>query len=99
MQRLLEKDKDRRLQIEIVEKQHFILKAIVKNLNFFILIRWNAFLKLRALTSKGSKISVSNRCLYSVNKKRFSKLTTFSRHIFLKLIRSGEISGVQKSSW
>jgi ribosomal protein S14 len=99
MKKLLEKDKKRRLQIKTVEKQHFILKAIVRNLNFFILIRWNAFLKLRILTSKNSKISISNRCLYSVNKKRFNKLTTFSRYIFLKLIRSGKISGMQKASW
>jgi ribosomal protein S14 len=99
MKKLLEKDKKRRLQIKTMEKQHFVLKAIVKNLNFFILIRWNAFLKLKTIASTNSKISISNRCLYSANKKRFNKLTTFSRYIFLKLIRSGKISGMQKSSW
>jgi ribosomal protein S14 len=99
MRKLLEKDKNRRTQIKRIEKQHFVLKAIVKNLNFFVLIRWNAFLKLKTLNSQNSKISLTNRCLYSTNKKRFNKLTTFSRYIFLKLIRSGKISGMQKSSW
>jgi ribosomal protein S14 len=37
--------------------------------------------------------------LYSQNKKRFNKLTGFSRHIFLKKIRAGEINGFRKSSW
>lgn len=99
MKKLLEKDKKRRVEIKVIEKQHFVLKAIVKNLNFFVLIRWNAFLKLKTLSSQNSTISLSNRCLYSINKKRFNKLTTFSRYIFLKLIRSGKISGMQKSSW
>lgn len=100
MKKLLQRDKKLRLNIKAVEKQHFVLKAILKNFNYFALVRWNAFLKLKSLTSKNSSpVSLSNRCLYSVNKKRLNKLTTFSRHIFLKLIRSGNISGIQKSSW
>jgi hypothetical protein len=39
-----------------------------------------------------------SKCLSSINKKRFNKLTTFSRHIFLKLIRQGVIAGIQKAS-
>jgi ribosomal protein S14 len=99
MKKLLEKDKNRRLNIKGLEKQYFILKSISKNLNFFTLIRWNAFLILNKLSKNNSKISLSNRCLYSINKKRYNKLTNFSRHIYLKLIRSGNISGLQKSSW
>lgn len=99
MKALLEKDKTLRLKITKVEDKHFILKSIVKNFNFFILIRWNAFLKLKILAKSNSQVSTVNRCLYSYNKKRFSKLTGFSRHIFLKKIRSGEISGLKKSSW
>jgi len=99
MKKLLERDKKRRLEIKKVEKQYFILKSIFKNFNYFILIRWNAFLKLKNLTQNNSKVSMSARCLVSINKKRFNKLTTFSRYIFLKLIRSGDISGIQKSSW
>lgn len=99
MQKLLEKDKKLRARIKNIEKQHFVLKSIFKNFNFFLLIRWNAFLKLKNLTSGSAKASISNRCLYTINKKRFNKLTTFSRHVFLKLIRSGEINGIRKSSW
>jgi len=99
MKKLLEKDKKLRYQIRLIENQHFILKSIFQNFNFFTLIRWNAFLKLRFLTKNNSKVSITNRCLKGINKKRFNKLTTFSRHIFLKLIRSSSITGMQKASW
>jgi len=99
MKKLIEKDKKLRLEIKKIEKQHYILKSIFKNFNFFTLIRWNAFLKLKNLTKTNSSVALSYRCLTSVNKKRFNKLTVFSRHIYLKLIRSGNISGLQKSSW
>jgi len=99
MKRLLEKDKDLRVKIKNSEKQHFILKSIFKNTNFFVLIRWKAFLKLESLGFKNSNVSVASRCLQTINKKKFNKLTLFSRHVFLKLIRSGLISGMKKASW
>lgn len=99
MKKLLEKDKKLRKHCHLSEQQHFVLKSIVKNFNIFTLVRWNAFLKLKTLSKKNSKISSVSRCLLSVNKKRFNKLTGFSRHVFLKLIRSGNVSGIRKSSW
>lgn len=99
MKKLLEKDKKLRIRIKQFEKKNFILKSIFKNFNFFLLIRWNAFLKLKNLSKNTSFVSLSPRCLASINKKRFNKLTPFSRHVFLKLIRSGQISSVRKSSW
>jgi ribosomal protein S14 len=99
MQKLIEKDKHLRLRIKTLETKCFVLKSIIKNLNFFSLIRWNAFLQLVNLSKLSSKISTVNRCLSSVNKKRFNKLTGFSRHVFLKNIRNGSVNGVKKSSW
>jgi ribosomal protein S14 len=99
MKKLLEKDKLLRFKNVASENRKMVLKSIFKNLNFFTLIRWNAFIKLQNLSSKSNKYAVVNRCVYSVNKKRFNKLTNFSRHIFLKLIRTGQIHGMKKSSW
>lgn len=99
MKKLLEKDKVLRVKIKNAEKQHFILKSIFKNTNFFVLIRWKAFLKLKALGFENSTVSLASRCLQTINKKKFNKLTLFSRHVFLKLIRSGLISGMKKASW
>jgi ribosomal protein S14 len=99
MKKLLERDKKRRQDLKKVENEYFVLKSIFKNLNFFALIRWNAFLKLKNLTKNNSRVSLSNRCLLTINKKRFNKLTQFSRYVLLKLIRSGHVHGAQKSSW
>lgn len=99
MKKLLEKDKRLRLNIIKDESQSLVLKSIFKNLNLFTLIRWNAFIKLHNLSIKNNKNALTNRCLHSISKKRFNKLTNFSRYIFLKLIRSGQINGVRKSSW
>lgn len=99
MKKLLEKDKNLRNLIKKNEIQSLVLKSIYTNLNFFTLIRWNAYNKLATLTQSNNKISLINRCVFSINKKRFNKLTNFSRHIFLKLIRSGNISNIKKSSW
>ena len=99
MKKLLVKDKKIRLIVEKNEKICLILISIFRNLNFSSLIRWNAFLKLKKIKSKHSEVSLSNRCLVTINKKRFNSLTKFSRNIFLKLIRSGKIYGFKRSNW
>lgn len=99
MKKLLEKDKKLRINLKEVEKKKVILKSIFKNYNFSIIVRWNAFLKLKSIAQNNSSVALSPRCLISFNRKRFNKLTSFSRHIFLKLIRLGQIFGTKKSSW
>jgi ribosomal protein S14 len=99
MKKLLEKDKSLRFKNLISENHKVVLMSIFRNTGFFTLIRWNAFIKLQNLSSKSNKHAIINRCVYSINKKRFNKLTNFSRHIFLKLIRTGQIHGMKKSSW
>lgn len=99
MKKLLIKDKKLRIILKHQEKQYFVLKMIVQNSNLFPLIRWNAYLQLSKLGSENSIVSISPRCSYTLNRKRFSKLTPFSRHVLLKLIRNGKISGIQKSNW
>ena len=99
MKKLLAKDKKHCSNVSLLDQELFILKSIFKNSNFLFLIRWNAFLRLKTLAKNNSKVSTMSRCLYTINKKKFNKLTTFSRYVFLKLIRSGYASGIQKSNW
>ena len=99
MKKLILKDKKLRLELKKQEKQYFVLKSIFQNSNFFILIRWNAYLHFKALGETSSKVSTSFRCVYTINRKRFSSLAPFSRYIFIKLIQSGKVSGLKKSSW
>lgn len=66
--KLISKDKKTRLSIRNSENRFFILKSILQNFNFFVLIRWNAFLILNNL-KQNLKTSLINRCLQTVNKK------------------------------
>lgn len=99
MKKLFAKDKENRKTVKQLELEHFVLKQISTNSNFLKTIRWNALYKLSNLSKQGSKTVLSNRCVKTINKKTFHKFTNFSRTVFLKLVKSGHISGMRKSSW
>lgn len=96
MKKLFAKDKENRKAVRQLELEHFTLKQISTNSNFLSTVRWNALYKL---SKEGSKTVLSNRCVKTINKKTFHKFTNFSRTVFLKLVKSGYISGIRKSSW
>jgi len=99
MKKLFTKDRENRKLIKETELQRFILKQISTNSNFIKTTQWNALYKIASLPKKSSKTVLSNRCVKTINKKTFHKFTNFSRTVFLKLIKSGHISGMRKASW
>jgi ribosomal protein S14 len=99
MKKLVEKDKKIRKNIETVERKKFILKLIQNNFNLPDLTRFNATHYSGHITKNASKTLISNRCLATVNKKKFGKLTHYSRIFFLKLARNKKIYGLIKASW
>ena len=99
MKKLFTKDKNNRQKIKYFELKRFVLKQISTNANFIKTMRWNALWKLNNVQKKSSKTILSNRCIKTTNKKRFHKFSIFSRIVFLKLIQSGQISGLKKSYW
>ena len=99
MKKIFSKDKQNRKTLKQLELNHFILKQISTNSNFLKTTRWNALYQLSNLPRKSSKTVLSNRCVKTINKKTFHKFTNFSRTVFLKLVKSGQISGMRKSSW
>jgi ribosomal protein S14 len=99
MKKLLEKDKKIRKNIKNLEKKKFIFQTISNNLNLPNLLRFNAFNTLNKIPNKASKTFISNRCVNTINKKKFNKLTHFSRIVFLKLARNKSIYGLGKVSW
>jgi ribosomal protein S14 len=99
MKKIFAKDRKNRKTVRQLELEHFILKQISTNLNFLKTVRWNALYKLSDLSKQSSKTVLSNRCVKTINKKTFHKFTNFSRTVFLKLVKSGYISGMRKSSW
>lgn len=99
MKKLRAKHEEIILKLKIQENKHFVIKSIFQNFSFFALIRWKAYSLLESLVKTNSKVSVSFRCAYTVNRKRFNTLAPFSRYVLLRLIRTGNISGLKKASW
>ena len=99
MKKLFAKDKKNRKIVKQLELEHFILKQISTNSNFIKTVRWNALHKLSSLPKSSSKTVLSNRCIKTINRKTFHKFSKFSRVVFLRLVKSGQISGIRKSSW
>ena len=99
MKRIKIKDKKTRFSVKSLELNRFVIKTIFNNTNFLNMLRWNSLLILKNFSSRSSKTRLSNRCILTVNKKRSNKLTNYSRTVFLKQIRSGNINGIQKSCW
>ena len=98
MKKLLEKDKKTRQVIKNFEKKKIILKSISNNLHLTNLIRFNALNSVSKMQKKSSKVLISNRCINTINKKKFNKLTKFSRIVFLKLVRNKKIYGLKKTN-
>jgi ribosomal protein S14 len=99
MKKLLVKDKKNRQFLKELELKRFVLNQIFTNSNFLKTTQWNASNKLSKLAKKKSKTIISNRCTLTINKKSFHKFTHFSRTVFLKLAKLGNISYLRKSSW
>lgn len=99
MKKIVAKDIKNRKIIKQFELERFVLKQIYTNSNFIKLLRWNALNKLNKLSNRSSKTILSNRCVKTINRKTFHKFSNLSRTVFLKLAKSGAISGLRKASW
>ena len=99
MKNLIEKDKKRRYLYATYEKQYFILKYLVHNVNLPQSVRQEAQIKLEKLPYYGSKIRLRNRCVLTGRSRAVYKKFKLSRLMFRKLALSGEIIGVKKISW
>lgn len=99
MGKLNYKDKSNRFFLLQQERQRFVLKNVVKNTNFIKLIRWKAFIDLNKMLKMSSSIYYVNRCILTGRRKRVNRLYSFSRIMFLRLVRFGYLNGLKKSSW
>jgi len=99
MSKLKEKDKKNRSAVKKFEKKRFVLKSIIKNLNYSNLIRWNALGILMDFPINSSENRLINRCVLTGRKKRMVNLYSYSRIVFINLVRCGLIHGMSKSKW
>lgn len=100
MKKQIQKDSNIRKLFNKQELTSNILKNIIKNESFSLILKWNAVLKLSNLSVKFNKTRFVNRCILTSRKAKFSKIfKKFSRLSFLRLARAGSIVGLKKSSW
>jgi ribosomal protein S14 len=99
MRKLIEKDKKVRKEINKLEKKKFVLKMIQNNFYLPHIVRFNASYQLNKISKTASKTLISNRCVATINKKKFGKLTNYSRIFFLKLAQNNKIYGLAKACW
>ena len=99
MKKKLISDAKKRKIVNKFETDLFIYKSILKNFNFSNIIRWNALLKLSDLPKNSCEVRLNKRCNITGRKSSCNSLYRFSRLVFLRLLRSGDISGFKKSSW
>jgi ribosomal protein S14 len=100
MQKQIQKDSNIRKLFTKQELISNILKNLIKNESFSLILKWNAVLKLSNLSINLNKTRFVNRCVLTKRKAKFNKtFKKFSRLSFLRLARSGCIVGLKKSSW
>ena len=97
MRHIFERDKTTRKNNQQKAKLKLIFSSISRNSNLLPLLRWNVLTHQTNVVKP--KAALAPRCLLTKNKKRFCKLTKFSRHTFLKILRAGLVSGVSKAVW
>lgn len=99
MKKQVRKDKTNRNLLFLDETKRFLLKNIVKNNNLSVSIRWKAVLIIAKMLKGGSSTVVCNRCIFTGRRKRINKFYSFSRIMFLRLVRFGHLCSLKKSSW
>lgn len=99
MQKIIFRDNHNRKKIKHKELSLFLSRQISLNHNIPKLVRWNALYELTFKMHKDSKTNLSRRCIKTINKKSFHTFSNFSRILFLRLAKLGQISGLKKLSW
>lgn len=100
MQKQIKKDKKIRKLFNQQELNSIILKSMVRNENLSLLVKWNAVSELSNYHKRQAKVRFVHRCILTKRKAKFNRnFKKFSRLSFLRLVRSGVISGLKKSCW
>jgi len=99
MKKLNQKEKINRGIVYKFEDLRVVLKSIIKNTKLLNLTRWNAVLKLTTLPKKSVKVRLVDRCIVTSRSSKFTNSYKFSRLVLLRLARTGNISGLRKSTW
>lgn len=95
--KFIKKDQNLRHYFKKFSVEYFLLKLILKNNYIFVLNRLKALVIIKF--TRIFVTAIFNRCIVSFNKKKYNKLTNYSRIVLLKKIYKNECLGFQKSLW
>ena len=98
MKKSIYKDIHKRKTVLNFMKKKTVLKCIYKNSCLTTFIRWKALNSLVSLPKNTSLTRVKSRCIVTGKSSKNNKFYRFSRLTFLRLARSGSISGLRKST-
>jgi len=82
-----------------MEDIRIIFKSILFNQYFPYQSRWACGFNLSILQKKSIASKLISRCIFTRHRKKFHFLFKFSRLVFLRLARSGQIFGLKKYVW
>ena len=100
MKKKSQKDKKIRKLFNQQELFQIIVKSVIRNENVSLIVKWKAISKLSNFLGSQNKTRFVNRCILTNRKAKFNNVfKKFSRLSFLRLARTGKISGLKKSSW
>ena len=97
MKKIVKKDKKKRANFFLLEKNQIILKSLISNINISKPTRWKATLEITKNPTNKNKLK--NRCFLTGRKNVINKSYKSSRLKFLNIVRSGCIPGFKKSVW
>lgn len=99
MKNLIERDKKRRNLVCKYEQKRSVLKYILSNRSLPAAVRWQAGVDLAGFSKNSSKTRLNNRCVLTGRGKAVCRAFRLSRIMVRTFAHSGNISGLQKSSW
>jgi len=98
MKKLVYKDISKRKTFSNFLNKKTVLKCLFNNFCLPTFIRWKAQDSLVNLPKNTSLTRVKSRCIITGKSSKNNKSYRFSRLTFLRLARSGSISGLKKST-
>lgn len=99
MKKIIFRNKKLRILIKNFKNLYFILKSIIKNKIVFNYFKYKILTFFKTSLNITYNYTALKFCVISLSKKRFTKISFYSRQLLSKKIQSGEMFGITKQSW
>lgn len=99
MKKLIFRNKKLRNIIKNFKNLYFILKSIIKNMFIFLYFKYKILLFFKNNLHITYSYTGLKFCILSLSKKRFNKISFYSRQILGKKVQNGEMVGIIKQLW